>query len=91
MDILHIYAQDSWHQTATIVGNREGLQKLANALNKLLSITSGHAETFETFANDGEGYECRVLWLEHEATWQQIATPYTDDICQRANEGKVIP
>lgn len=90
MKLLHIYAQDSWHQPVTIVGNREALEQLVEHLQLLLN-DGQQGQSFEAFVNDGEGYDVRLLMIEHPDTWERIATPYTDEMCQGTNEGKVYP
>ncbi|ARM83957.1 hypothetical protein [Marinobacter salarius] len=55
---LHIYAQEFFHTPAVIAGNREALEMLKRAVDKALA--QGVAE-FETFQNDGEGYDCTVV------------------------------
>lgn len=91
MELLHIYAQDSWHQEATIVGNRAALERLVAVLHRALEMDAGIELSTEVFANDGEGYECRVIRLENETQWDELATPYTDEMCQGTNEGRVYP
>lgn len=91
MELLHIYAQDSWHQEATIVGNRAALEHLVKLLQLALEMDPGCEFSIEVSANDGEGYECKVICLENEKQWDDLATPYTDPDCQGANVGKVYP
>lgn len=90
-ELLHIYAQDSWHQPATIVGNRAALEHLVSVLHRALEMMPAQELSFDTFVNDGESYECRVICVEHPDTWAQIATPYTDPDAQGTNEGRVYP
>ena len=74
-NILHIYAQDSWHQEAFIVGNEEGLLELRNALDLALKSKQGIANVFPT---DGEGYEAYVLLVgdDEEDKFHQLKLPY---------------
>ncbi|WP_226528561.1 hypothetical protein [Metabacillus niabensis] len=51
-NVLHIYAQDAWHQEAYIVGNKEGLLELRNAIDEALKSKEAVAHVFPT---DGEG------------------------------------
>lgn len=90
-ELMHIYAQDSWHQPATIVGNRAALERLVETIQSALDTGQGSTFELETFANDGEGYEVRVMVINDTDMWAQIATPYTDEMCQGTNAGKVYP
>lgn len=90
-ELLHIYGQGFWHAPATIIGNREALEHLVATLHRALEMDVGLELSHETCANDGEGYDIRVIRLEDETAWRQIATPYTDEDCQGANEGKLYP
>lgn len=57
---LELYAQTLWHEPAAIVGNRQGLADLRDALTKLLEDSSfddkPHIAVMEPAAYDGEGY-----------------------------------
>ncbi len=91
MKRLHIYGQDSWHSEAAIVGNRAALENLIHALQLALEMDAGSEFAIEAFVNDGEGYNCKVIRLENDVQWDELATPYTDEVCQFANDGKVYP
>lgn len=73
---LHIYAQPFWHQEAFIVGNREALEYLRDAINSALAEEAGSADAF---AADGEGYEIKVYKEEGEEFWNKALLPYTDE------------
>lgn len=75
-NILHIYAQDSWHQEAYIVGNKEGLLELKKAIDQALKLKQGIANVSPT---DGEGYEAYVLLVgdDEEDKFHQLKLPYT--------------
>jgi hypothetical protein len=74
-DVLHIYAQPFQHQEAWVVGTREGLTILRDALTKALE-TEGPVSTVSS-TNDGEGYHV-LIWAMPEEKAQQLRTPYTD-------------
>jgi len=57
MRILNIYGQESEHLDAKIVGNKEGLIELQNAIYD--AMKHGKATT-EMYASDGEGYELTI-------------------------------
>ena len=75
---LHLYAQETYHQEAFIVGTRPGLEALKRAIDKALMEGQGDEEVF---VSDGEGYSVVVLLKEEEeeAFWDKVAVPYTVD------------
>lgn len=76
--MLHLYAQPFWHAEAYIVGDREGLTALRNAIDAALE--TGRA-TALPFASDGEGYELEIVAVSTEDAWR-LAVPYTDEMAQ---------
>ncbi len=66
MKILNIYGQYDNHTEARIIGNREGLEALKQAIDDALRVPNGRASTDELnkddpiFASDGEGYEVQT-------------------------------
>ncbi|MCM3442684.1 hypothetical protein AB3Z07_02765 [Metabacillus halosaccharovorans] len=75
-NVLHIYAQDAWHQEAYIVGNKEGLLELRNAIDEALKSKEAVANVFPT---DGEGYDAYVLLVDEneEDKFHSLKLPYT--------------
>jgi hypothetical protein len=73
MKILNIYGQYSFHTNARIIGNTEGLNALANAIQE--AINKGQSSTLEEdnrtnnplFASDGEGY--KIIIECHDDDW----------------------
>jgi len=90
-ELLHIYAQDSWHQPVTIVGNRSALEALRDAIQSAIDTGQNAATTVDVFTNDGEGYEVLIMPCEDAVLWETFATPYTDPDAQGTNQGRVIP
>jgi hypothetical protein len=83
---LHVYAQESWHEEAYIVGDRNALMRLRNQIDRVLAPGLGtEKEPFFTF--DGEGFDLHVVNLEGEEGWNRLAMPYTSEIAleNRAN------
>lgn len=75
--LLHIYAQYVWHGEAKIVGNRNALICLRDAIDDALK--NGKSET-TAMVTDGEGYGieielCDKDWESFE--WQNKPLPYT--------------
>lgn len=80
---LHIFAQPYWHQAAFIVGDREALVRLKEALDAVLDTNNAGYDTaeasFDAFTADGEGYKTIILCREENDVWNKIAMPYTDE------------
>lgn len=78
--LLHIFSQLQWHSPASIIGNRNGLTVLRDAIDDALG--SGSSETF-AMTSDGEGYSIHVTVEDspwHHEAWKHIAMPYTDPV-----------
>lgn len=56
--VLNVYSPETHHGEAVIVGDRDALVTLRSAINEALGDGRGKADVY---ANDGEGYEVRVL------------------------------
>ncbi len=79
MPVLHIYGQSAQHSEAYLLGNREGLTKLRDAIDRAIQTGEGW---HEAFVNDGEGFATIVVCRDRSFTdpwWQNIARPYTDE------------
>lgn len=75
--LLHIYAQPDNHCTALIVGNRNALIVLRDAIDAALA--SGKAET-GAVTTDGEGYSVEIVRDNNDWTspsWKKRSLPYT--------------
>lgn len=86
---LHIYPQAHWHTPAWIVGDRIGLQRLADTILRALQADDGKAHD-SFFPSDGEGYQVAVVrydhdWMDHKAWYQLRGDHYTDEVA--ANGG----
>lgn len=82
-DTLHLYAQAYQHQEAWMVGTRDGLTALRDALN--VALASNEPTPLTTSTNDGEGYKV-VIWPVSEAKMQDFKTPYTDPMGHQAGK-----
>lgn len=58
---LHLHAQSFPHDEAWVVGDRDGLQALRDAIDAALS---GHPSAARSFAADGEGFVSIVVCAE---------------------------
>lgn len=81
--LLHIYSPPFYHQEAFIVGNREGLERLRDALDALLSAGQEKVVSETVFHGDGEGYEVCCARDDSpfgdDAFWNRLSSPYTVD------------
>lgn len=80
--LLHIYGQASWHGTARIVGNRNALIVLRDAIDAALS--EGKAETSAS-TTDGEGYGVEIELVDaawESPAWETRPPSYIDPIAR---------
>jgi len=96
ISLLHLYAQSWEHNDAWIVGNREGLTALRDALNRALETETTKPTACLAFATDGEGYACFIV--PNDADWQsdrwmRLYLPYTDETAKdhRKDEDVLTP
>lgn len=96
MNLLHLYAQPWEHSDAWIVGNREGLTALRDALNRALANEQTAPAACLQFVTDGEGYTCFVVpndadWQSEQ--WMKLYRPYVDETAKdhRKDEDVIAP
>lgn len=84
--ISHIFAQSQWHDEAFLIGNREALTQIRDALNDLLKEEAPKAQQKVTLTtSDGEGYELFCILLDENwqsPVWQSLELPYTDEVAK---------
>lgn len=73
--VLHIIAQSWNHQPAAIVGTREGLEALRDAITRALD--TGASQSAQSMACDGEGYSAVVVPVT-PAQMDEVPLGYTD-------------
>lgn len=73
---LHIYAQAHSHQDAYIVGNREALIALKEAIEMVLISKKDGVFGMDAFTSDGEGYKIIVVETDD---MEHMVLPYTGD------------
>jgi hypothetical protein len=93
MNLLHIYAQAWEHSDAWIVGNRDGLTALRDALNRALANEKTEPVACLQFAADGEGFACFIVpndadWQGEK--WQKLYRPYTDETARDHRKDKDV-
>lgn len=77
MNTLHIYSPPYPHADGFIVGDRESLGRLKDAIDyALLSPTGRKDLSVDAFANDGEGYSLRVMCAD-SFTMRELLAHYT--------------
>lgn len=75
--ILHLFSQQFEHD-AKIVGTRDSLLKLRNALNKLLRNDAGKEEVLGFFVVDGEGFNLKIEKVSNDEALNLPSLPYTE-------------
>lgn len=82
--ILHVYAQGGPHDDARIIGTKEALENLRDAIDSTLD--SGREERCAgLFTADGEGFDLLVE-MQHGKRLEKAPTPYTDENFRNANQ-----
>jgi hypothetical protein len=77
--VLHLYALEWEHGDAYVVGNREGLRLLRDAIKDALQEGEGQTTYFGPFAEDGESYDLGVTLQPggpHADGWARWRAPY---------------
>jgi hypothetical protein len=88
IDLLHIYAQPYYHAESYIVGNRDALLLLRDAIDEALKDGKSSAEVSVA---DGEGYDTNVMLIEDEKTWDRLRRPYTDGYAKDTRRDALEP
>lgn len=87
--ILHLYSPAAFHEPQGIAGNREGLERLMDAIKLALELGDiSQCGLYQT--SDGEGYDLFVS-LVPESDVVKMALPYTEDYAKEHREGAVWP
>ncbi|QHS09056.1 hypothetical protein [Sinimarinibacterium sp. NLF-5-8] len=84
--MIHIYGQERWHDSVGIVGTRESVEALRDALSAALQVS--HAE-MQDFVNDGEGFEIAIKVVS-EQVMHQMAVPYSSEEAKEPTDSKRI-
>jgi len=87
MGNMHIYAQDAWHDNAYIMGDREALAGLRDAIDTALRDGIGAGTVV---ASDGEGYDV-VVRLCTVAELNELSGHYTALCARRCRSEAVEP
>lgn len=87
MRVLHIHSQEAHHDDAFVVGTREGLLALREAVDLALAARTGAAEVS---AADGEGYFVLAMLIDAGAE-DRASVPYTADHAMENRDNAVFP
>ncbi|MDI0275201.1 hypothetical protein QGQ84_16615 [Bacillus safensis] len=79
LGLCNIYAQQTHHFEAFILGNRVGLLELKNAIDKALETGSS---TAKLFPSDYEGYDVYIALVDDEQRFKKLTTPYVEEYAQ---------
>ncbi|MFU0789835.1 hypothetical protein [Virgibacillus proomii] len=88
LGVCNIYAQESWHMESFIIGNKQGLIELKNAIDKALKNKIGEADLFPS---DLEGYTTYVALVEDEEKFANLCMPYTNEPGVDTDENSTHP
>ena len=89
-NIVHLYAGSGPHEDSVIVGDREGLTNLRNAIDEALGRGKPAGLSSTTiFVNDGEGFDCFIVCDNMDRLIKDLATPYTGESSIDHDEKKI--
>lgn len=83
LPIVQVYDHQDSHMEVFIVGNKEGLLKLRNAIDSALESKSNF-DIAPVFVSDGEGYELVVV--NNKLSFENLMLPYTDLLIHPKNK-----
>lgn len=89
--LCHLYGQAFYHAPAYIVGNREGLIALRNAIDRALVNGRGQEGLF---VQDGKGFAVHAIMDDSDwqsETWRLRAVPYTDECAKESRPDAIGP
>ena len=79
--VIHIHAQEAWHDEAYLVGNRKALEKLKELIEQALKNENTANSVF--YVADGEGFDLHVVLDDNDwqsESWQKAELPYRDEL-----------
>ena len=74
---LHLYPQPYNHADAWMVGDRESLTAIRDAITRVLDGPDA-ATSVRAFCEDGEGYAFIVMRQEDPEVWRRMLLPYAE-------------
>ncbi|WP_144487196.1 hypothetical protein [Bacillus pumilus] len=79
LELCNIYAQQTHHFEAFILGNRKGLLELRKAIDEALETGSSVAHLYPS---DFEGYETYIALVDDEQKFEKLMDPYVEEYAQ---------
>lgn len=73
-NVCHVYSQEFWHDPVIVVGDKESLLAIKNAIEEALAHGRGLCQLY---VNDGEEYNFIAYRVDDTKTKQSLASPYT--------------
>ncbi len=83
--VIKIFGAKSWHDTVSIVGNKEALIRFRDLIQD--AITKGFSDG-EFLESDGEGYNIEIKlhdWGFYSDGWNNLPVHYSDDLSSEKN------
>ena len=77
---LHIYGQQRWHDDAVIVGTKEALIQLRDALDQAIANKNGAARVTQT---DGEGFDIIIMTSTAEQMEKHFTVYHDEQMVNR--------
>lgn len=82
LPILQVYSPRIGHDSSYIMGNKNGLLAMRDAIDKALESSHGIAHEGSVFVSDGDSFN--LVIIKHDSDfqsnfWQQLIKPYTKD------------
>jgi hypothetical protein len=84
--LLHVYGQGKWHSPVHIIGNREGLMNLRDAINEALNFKIAE---HECTTNDGEGFVIKVAKVTQN--YDDLRLPYYKEVAKDTRDEVTSP
>lgn len=85
--LLHVFGPAFWHDTLRIIGNKDGLTALRDAIDVALKEGYHYGDSPAT-TSDGEYFDIQVLnYDKPRSAWNLVTLPYTDEIAADKREG----
>ena len=82
---MKIFGAKSWHDTVSIIGNKEALLKLRDTIDS--AIKNGYFSN-EFMETDGEGFEVEIKLHDEDFNsdkWDKLPNHYSDEIASTKN------
>jgi hypothetical protein len=84
MNVLHVYGQHSWHDSAYVVGDKNALMALRDAIDEAIKNGIGKAHVFVA---DGEEYTLNVV-EKNSDSMENMSYPYIAEYAACSKKGR---